>query len=288
VSRKSRNRQLAKQAARRQAERRRKVRTRHLVRSIVAGAVAFGLVAFLFVAFRGGTPSEQASGSPRPSVTATPSAQVDTQTGMVKPGTPPKQVACGAKAPKSATARKPQFSAPGRVIQNGKTYTATIVTSCGTIVVKLLTAQAPAMVNSFVFLAEQKFYDGTWFHRLDTTIDVIQGGDPLGDGTGGPGYQVPDELTGDESYGPGVMAMANSGPNTNGSQFFIVSGDKGHLLDDQGLWTIFGNVVKGMDVVRKIQNLPVVDPKLAQQGDIKSQRPTQAIYIDTITITETG
>jgi cyclophilin family peptidyl-prolyl cis-trans isomerase len=246
----------------------------------VAAAIAFGLVALLFVAFRG-NPNEQATGTPTPSASASPTAAPAT----VTPIEPPQQTACGAQHPEKVLDPKPQFEeAPPVTIDPKKTYTATIQTSCGTIVVELLPKRAPATVNSFVYLVKKGFYDATRFHRLDTSIDVIQGGDPVGDGSGGPGYATPDELTGDESYGPGVVAMANSGPNTNGSQFFIISGDKGHLLDDQGLWTIFGTVVKGMDVVRKIQDLPVVDPQLAKQGDLASQQPKQAVYIEQITI----
>jgi peptidylprolyl isomerase len=137
-------------------------------------------------------------------------------------------------------------------------------------------------VNSFVFLAQQGYFNGQRFHRLDTSIDVIQGGDPTGTGTGGPGYTIPDELTGQESYGPGVLAMANGGPDTGGSQFFIVTGEDGHLLDDQAAWTIFGNVIEGLDVAQTIQALPIQDPAAGLSG----QQPAQAVYIESVKIRE--
>jgi len=290
MSKKTRNRQLAKQAAYRQAEKRHKLRARKVVTRAIAGALALGLIAAVFLVFAGGGDSgTKGSGTPTPSEipSPSPSPSPGAQTGTVTPAAGPKVVACGGTTPKDATQPKPQFSSPAPVLKSKASYTATIETSCGTIVVKLLTKDAPITANSFAFLAEQGFYDGLRFIRLDTTIDVIQGGDASGDASGGPGYTTPDELTGNESYGPGIVAMANGGPNTSGSQFFFVSGSKGHLLDGQGLWTIFGEVVKGMDVVQRIQNLPVVDPKLAAKGDIPSQAPEQAVYIEKITIAKT-
>ena len=111
----------------------------------------------------------------------------------------------------------------------------------------------PQTVNSFVFLAEAGYFDGQYFHRLDTSIDVIQGGDPSGDGTGGPGYAIPDELTGDESYTPGTLAMANAGANSGGSQFFLITGPAGTNLDGNPAFTIFGKVVEGLDVAHRIE-----------------------------------
>ncbi len=287
MPKKTRHRQLAKQAVRRQAEKRQKRRARRVTTGLVAGAVGVAGLVIVFVAFRGGG-TERATGTPTPSATSspTPSESPGTQIGTVNPSPAPKSTACGGVAPKGGERAKPQFSAPAQVLKDEKTSTATIETSCGTIVVELLTKDAPVTANSFAFLAEQGFYDGLRFHRLDTSIDVIQGGDPVGDGSSGPGYQTPDELSGKESYGPGVVAMANSGPNTDGSQFFIVSGNKGHLLDDQGLWTIFGTVTEGMDVVKKIQELRVADPKAAALGPGPGQQPADAVYIEKITIAE--
>jgi len=157
-----------------------------------------------------------------------------------------------------------------------------IETSCGDIVIQLLAEDAPETVNSFVFLARRGYFDGQRILRIDTSIDVLQGGDPTGTGSGGPGYTIPDELTGDESYGPGVFAMANAGPGTGGSQFFIITGEDGHLLDDQAAWTIFGTITSGLDVAQAIQEIPIQDPAAGLSG----QQPVQAVYLQRVTIRE--
>jgi peptidyl-prolyl cis-trans isomerase B (cyclophilin B) len=206
-NRRTRNRQLARVAQRRYEERRRQRRRRAQVLSsvVVVALLVLGLAAYVFV-------PQWTSGD---SASASPSASVS-------PGKQP--VACGASAPKAAGVKKPTFkNAPPMTIDPSKTYTATIDTSCGTVVVKLLADQAPKTVNSFVFLANKHFFDGTKIHRIDASIGIIQGGDPTGTGTGGPGYTIPDELSGKETYAPGTLAMANTGqPDSGGSQFFIV------------------------------------------------------------------
>ena len=262
------------------AEKRKRQRKRQatIAVALVVGVIGAGVA---FAGFLGGGKAQtRASGTPTPPVspTAAPST--------VTPSPGPATVACGAKAPKDATTPKPQFSAaPPMQIDTSKTYLATFKTSCGSIVVELLASQAPQTANSFVFLAEKGYFDGTRFHRLATSIDVIQGGDPTGTGSGGPGYSIPDELTGKGSYGPGVLAMANAGPNTGGSQFFIITGPKGHKLNANPNYTIFGQVVKGLDVAKRIQNLSIQDPQAAAQGDIAGQQPKDAVYIESITIT---
>ena len=126
----------------------------------------------------------------------------------------------------------------------------TIETSAGAIQATLDAASAPCTVNSFTSLASQGYFDGTTCHRLTTDgIFVLQCGDPTASGSGGPGYSFPDELEGDETYGPGTLAMANAGPDTNGSQFFIVYGDS--PLDPA--YTVFGEVSEeGIGVVEQI------------------------------------
>ena len=126
----------------------------------------------------------------------------------------------------------------------------TIETSAGAIEATLDAASAPCTVNSFTSLASQGYFDGTTCHRLTTDgIFVLQCGDPTASGSGGPGYSFPDELEGDETYGPGTLAMANAGPDTNGSQFFIVYGDS--PLDPA--YTVFGQVSEeGIGVVEQI------------------------------------
>lgn len=134
-------------------------------------------------------------------------------------------------------------------ITSGKTYVAVIKTDVGTFDITLDSKAAPITVNNFVFLARYHFYDGIIFHRVIPGF-VVQGGDPLGTGAGGPGYKFKDELPKAGAYKLGSVAMANSGPNTNGSQFFIVTGPSGEQLPP--LYSLFGQVTSGMSVVNKI------------------------------------
>ncbi len=266
-NRRTRNRQLARVAQRRYEERRRAQRRRaRITAGVVAAVVVAGVAGFLVVR-NGAESSNAASATPTPSASAS-------------------AVACGASVPKAADEKKPTFDQPPKMtIDAKKTYTATIRTSCGTIVIDLLADRAPKTVNSFVFLANKGFFDGTQIHRIDPSIDIIQGGDPEGTGQGGPGYELPDELSGKESYGPGVVAMANAGPNTGGSQFFIVYGPNGHGLDASPNYTIFGTVVKGLDVAKTIGALPVEDPSA---GPGPGQHPKQAVYLDKVTVSTKG
>ncbi|HEY7063134.1 MAG TPA: peptidylprolyl isomerase [Chloroflexota bacterium] len=144
-------------------------------------------------------------------------------------------------------------SPPPMSIDPSHTYTATLQTSAGDIAIELLTGDAPQTVNNFVFLARQGYYDGTPFHRTIPGF-MIQGGDgQRGNGTGGPGYKFNDEPV-SRPYEPGIVAMANAGPNTNGSQFFICHGDNARSLPPN--YTIFGRVSSGMDVVNTIATAP--------------------------------
>ena len=157
-----------------------------------------------------------------------------------------------------------QYAAPDKVIDPAKKYTATIKTAKGDIVIELLADRAPNTVNSFVFLAKSKFFDGITFHRVLEGF-VAQGGDPSGTGIGGPGYTCNDEIDSSLVFDkPGVLAMANSGANTNGSQFFITFASRPEL---NGKYTIFGRVVSGQDVASKITlRDPQTDPN-APPGD---------------------
>jgi len=145
---------------------------------------------------------------------------------------------------------------PAMIIDSAKTYTATFDTSLGSFKVELFASESPLTANNFVFLAKQKFYDGVVFHRIIKTF-MIQGGDPEGTGRGGPGYRFADELPVKHPYDVGILAMANAGPDTNGSQFFICTGPDARFLDSQPNYTQFGKVVDGMDVVMKIASVPV-------------------------------
>jgi len=150
-----------------------------------------------------------------------------------------------------AAERPKQYDQPPKMtIDPNKSYTATFVTSKGKIVVELFAKDAPKTVNNFVFLARDHFYDGTIFHRVIADF-MIQGGDPTGTGRGGPGYRFPDEIEGNpHKHQVGTLSMANAGPNTNGSQFFIT-----HVATPwlDGKHTVFGQVKQGQDVVNRIE-----------------------------------
>lgn len=169
-----------------------------------------------------------------------------------------------------------QYAAPPLMtIDPSASYTATIRTNKGLIVLELFPDSAPKTVNNFVFLAEEKFYDGLLFHRVIEGF-MIQGGDPTGTGGSGPGYRFGDEIDPRRVFSePGKLAMANSGPNTNGSQFFITTVPTPHL---NGAHTIFGRILNGQEVADAISKVPK-----DQNG-----RPIQPITIDTIQIAKTG
>jgi cyclophilin family peptidyl-prolyl cis-trans isomerase len=293
MSKRSRERQLAKLAARRQAERDAQRRRRQRTLGAIGTAIAVILLVVAGMMIFNGDDDTQASPSPTvspsasPSASPTPQAKPGKQTGTVDAQPAPSEVACGGEAPAGAGKPKPQFAGPPPMkIDPTTTYIATMVTSCGTIIIELDPKAAPQTVNSFVFLANHGFFDAQHFTRIDTSIDVLQGGDPTGTGSGGPGYSIPDELQGGEQYGPGVFAMANAGPDTGGSQFFIITGENGHNLDANPNYTIFGHITRGLDVAQRIQKLPITDPAAASQGDITGQAPKEAVYIDSVTITE--
>ena len=139
---------------------------------------------------------------------------------------------------------------PEMQIDPGKAYRADIETNRGVIELELYPQHAPKTVNNFVFLSKEGFYDGVSFHRVISDF-MIQGGDPTGTGGGGPGYKFEDEVKGNPlKHETGVISMANAGPNTNGSQFFITHSPQPHL---NGRHTVFGKVAKGQDVVNAIQ-----------------------------------
>jgi cyclophilin family peptidyl-prolyl cis-trans isomerase len=172
-------------------------------------------------------------------------------------------------SPKQQRFREP----PPMCIDAAKRYSAEMVTSKGTIHIELDPIAAPKTVNNFVFLARYHYYDGVTFHRVIPGF-VLQGGDPEGTGRGGPGYRFEDELPRPGRYQLGSLAMANAGPNTNGSQFFIISGPHGQQLPPS--YSLFGQVVSGLDVVAAIDAL----------GTAGAGKPKQRIVIESVTITE--
>ena len=169
---------------------------------------------------------------------------------------------------------------PAMEIDPAKKYVATVDTTQGSFKIELLAKESPKTVNNFVFLARQGFYEGGIFHRV-IKLFMIQTGDPTGTGSGGPGYRFADELPTKHSYDPGIVAMANAGPNTNGSQFFICTGSQSNGLNGCPNYTQFGRVSEGMDVVQKIASVPV---NRSPHGEISN--PVEPPVINTITISE--
>ena len=172
----------------------------------------------------------------------------------------------------SAEKRQRFDGPPPMCIDADKRYTAEMVTSKGTMTIALDPVAAPKTVNNFVVLARYHYFDGIVFHRIIPGF-VLQGGDPEGSGRGGPGYRFEDELPPPGRYELGSLAMANAGPDTNGSQFFVISGPDGMRLPPQ--YSLFGKVVKGMEVVEAIDSVGT-----------RSGSPTERVVIETVTITE--
>ncbi|HEY0828073.1 MAG TPA: peptidylprolyl isomerase [Bacilli bacterium] len=172
-------------------------------------------------------------------------------------------------------------SPPEMKIDANKTYTAVMETSKGSFTIELFAKDAPQTVNNFVFLAKEGFYDGVKFHRIIQDF-MIQGGDPLGNGTGGPGYTIVDELPTKYTYEVGEIAMARtSAPNSAGSQFFICTGNSCSNLSAQPDYVIFGKVVSGMESVDKIAATPV---EADARGEMS--QPTETVTITSIKIEE--
>ena len=170
--------------------------------------------------------------------------------------------------------KKQKFdSPPPMCIDVNKRYTAEMVTTKGTMTIALDPVAAPKTVNNFVVLARYHYFDGIHFHRVIPGF-VLQGGDPDGTGRGGPGYRFEDELPPPGRYELGSLAMANAGPNTNGSQFFVISGPDGMRLPPQ--YSLFGKVVKGLDVVADIDAI----------GSPGAGTPKEKVVIESVTITE--
>lgn len=168
-----------------------------------------------------------------------------------------------------------KLTQPSLTVDKSKKYTAVMKTTEGTITINLHVSDTPVTVNNFVYLTKQNFYDNTIFHRVIKGF-MIQGGDPTGTGAGGPGYRFNDEpFTGE--YKRGVVAMANAGPNTNGSQFFIMHAD--YPLPKN--YVIFGDVIGGIDTVDKIAEAPT-----SQNGMGENSKPVNPVKIESVTINE--
>ncbi|MGH8906187.1 MAG: peptidylprolyl isomerase [Egibacteraceae bacterium] len=185
-------------------------------------------------------------------------------------------VACGAAQPANAAAPRPTFpGGPAGVLEAGPDYRAVMQTSCGRVVIDLAERESPISVNSFVFLARQKFFDGIEIFRNATTIGALQTGSGTNQAAWDIGYRIRDELSSASlgGYAPGAVAMANAGPNTGGSQFFFVYNDNFQLPAN---YAKFGTVVEGLDVLQRIGAIAV-----SGQG---GETPTERVYIDSVTI----
>ncbi len=186
--------------------------------------------------------------------------------------------ACDAEPPPPE--RVMTFDAPVKQtdITPDSKVTAILETSCGEIVIELDPALSPETVNSFAFLSRLGFYNGQVFHRIAKNF-VIQGGDPNANGSGGPGYVIPDEFPPDDFvYEVGVVAMANSGAGSTGSQFFIVIGEDGRHLTNA--FNVLGRVVSGQDTLDRIAAVPT----RAAPGSVEQSLPLETVYIESVTI----
>jgi cyclophilin family peptidyl-prolyl cis-trans isomerase len=178
----------------------------------------------------------------------------------------------GCKQVEAPPAKQVKLKTPKQTVQPGEELTAVVETSCGSFEIALDTKQAPKTANSFAYMAEEGFYDDLTFHRIVPEF-VIQGGDPLGTGTGGPGYKVVEKPPANLSYTKGIVAMAKSAaepPGTSGSQFFVVTGADAGLPPE---YALVGKVSSGMDVVTKIGKLGTA-----------TEKPKQTVLIEKITI----
>jgi peptidyl-prolyl cis-trans isomerase B (cyclophilin B) len=233
-------------------------RRRMIINLVILGVVA-GLIAALIFRSR---QDDVDSASPTATPTSSPGASVACGGEKIERPSPP-----------------PSFSeAPPMSIDKAKTYIAKMETSCGTIQIQLADDESPQTVNSFVFLARQGFYDGLIFHRVVKEF-AVQGGDPQGTGSGGPGYKVTEAPPPNFKYVKGTVAMAKAGAEpdgTSGSQFFIVPGDGASSLPAQ--YAVLGKTTDGIDVLDKIQAIPV--------GGDTGELPVQTVYIVKVTIEE--
>jgi cyclophilin family peptidyl-prolyl cis-trans isomerase len=235
--RKREGRQARLEELRRQQKRRQQ--RRQAIIGVVIVVIVAGVIAL----------TTKTSGKKKTNLAATSST---TTASTASTTTVPKGPPLACPAADGSSTRTTSFPAPpdASCTTAGKTYKATFDTDAGTFHVTFDSVAAPKTVNNFVYLARYHFFDGLTFHRVIPGF-VVQGGDPKGDGTGGPGYQFADELPKAGAYKIGSLAMANSGPNTNGSQFFVITGDQGVKLPPS--YSLFGQVTDGMDVVKKIE-----------------------------------
>jgi cyclophilin family peptidyl-prolyl cis-trans isomerase len=250
---------------------------------IIALTVVLGMAVSACSSSDSASDSFEGTSATTPSTTAAPDA-----TGTATPTTVPLEsvpgnyvgylhqpTACDADQPDPAVAM--QFDGPGNANVSGEVMV-TLNTSCGQIELVLDAATAPETVNSFVYLAEQGYFDGTVSHRILPGF-MMQAGDPTATGRGGPGYTIPDELPATADYRRGVVAMANAGAGSAGSQFFILFGDAPWLPPS---YTIFGEVSQGFEVLNAIEQIPLGQGPAS--ADSQPSTPLNSLYIESITI----
>jgi len=251
-----------------QREQAKKKRNRTILRFSIIGVLAVaGLVAFAYLTGDNSSSSSSTSTTAVASTSTTVQGPFTYGTGECPPAT-------------GSTERVTTFtSAPKQCIDPAKTYTATLDTSEGKVVVKLDTTRTPGTTNNFVVLSRYKYYDGTKMFRTDPSIDIIQGGGMTN--TDDPGYTIPDE-GGKFAYTEGDFVMARTGqPNSAGGQWFFSTGPKTANLDAQGTYVTFGKVTEGMDVLKAIMALHKEDPSSGLGG-----APSRDVIVKTVTITE--
>jgi cyclophilin family peptidyl-prolyl cis-trans isomerase len=251
-------------------------RRQTLIRSgILAGIVIAVAVILAFVA-GGDDEGEVTAGNDGTTTTSAESSSTTTPetTATTVAGAAPAEITCNDTEPPAKGNGKTYDKAPAMTIDPAKKYTATMDTSCGKMVIELDAKNSPVGTNNFVFLAREKFYDGLSFHRVIKDF-VIQGGDPKGDGTGGPGYDVPAEPPKDK-FKIGDLAAAkaaNDPPGTMGSQFFVITGSRGAALPNE--YARFGTVTDGVKVAQKLESFGQPD-----------ESPSRKLYILRVTIAE--
>lgn len=239
--RKRQNAQLRHQAL--ASERRRADFRRRVITGVVILAVFAAIVGLITAVNSGDDGTDVATGTDTTRAAASSTTTTEPErTPAVEPTCPPTD---------GSAETHQRFTGPfDSCIEDAKTYTADVETDVGTFTITFDDEKAPKTVDNFVSLARYHYFDGIVFHRVIPGF-VVQGGDPTGTGSGGPGYEFDDELPQQGEYEIGSVAMANSGPDTNGSQFFVVTGDQGVQLPPS--YSLFGKVTAGMDVVKKIE-----------------------------------
>jgi peptidyl-prolyl cis-trans isomerase B (cyclophilin B) len=257
----------AREAAKR-AERRRALTTAAIVAGVLL--VGGGLIAFTIF-------EEQQAAAEQERQAAETASEAARQASEAAEEIANREVACSAEAPGTADAQPQTYDGPEQVLEDGTDYRAVITTSCGEVTIDLAEDRAPETVNSFVFLAQEAFFDGLEIFRNATSIGALQTGSGTNEASWQIGYTLPDELdlAEDDGYPPGAVAMANAGPDTGGSQFFFVYNDQ-FALDPS--YTRFATVTDGLDVLEEIGAIGTIGPS--------GETPGEVVYIESVEIVE--